>query len=220
MPPLVELYINATLFESGGLADNNPLLFARLFDEGGINSSGVGIGHDIRVILDEESSQSVVLNDFYTSDLNTYQGGTVRYAFSDLEDGPHSLSLTAWDVYNNKGTGSIDFVVAADFEAALGEVLAFPNPSSNGFQFSIEHNQVCQEGTMTLEVFSSQGQMMHSTQFPWHVEGFKNNEVRWDALDQSTGSRVAGGGYLFRISLQAENGSVGQYADQIVVWRP
>ena len=113
VPPLVELYINDTLFESGGLADNNPLLFARLFDEGGINSSGVGIGHDIRVILDEESSQSVVLNDFYTSDLNTYQGGTVRYAFSDLEDGPHSLSLTAWDVYNNKGTGSIDFVVAA-----------------------------------------------------------------------------------------------------------
>lgn len=220
VPPLVELYINDTLFESGGLADNNPLLFARLFDEGGINSSGVGIGHDIRVILDEESSQSVVLNDFYTSDLNTYQGGTVRYAFSDLEDGPHSLSLTAWDVYNNKGTGSIDFVVAADFEAALGEVLAFPNPSSNGFQFSIEHNQVCQEGTMTLEVFSSQGQMMHSTQFPWHVEGFKNNEVRWDALDQSTGSRVAGGVYLFRISLQAENGSVVQYADQIVVLRP
>ncbi len=220
VPPLVELYINDTLFESGGLTDNNPLLLARLFDEGGINSSGVGIGHDIRVILDEESSQSVVLNDFYTSDLNTYQGGTVRYAFSDLEDGPHSLSLTAWDVYNNKGTGSIDFVVAADFEAALGEVLAFPNPSSNGFQFSIEHNQVCQEGTMTLEVFSSQGQMMHSTQFPWHVEGFKNNEVRWDALDQSTGSRVAGGVYLFRISLQAENGSVVQYADQIVVLRP
>ena len=220
VPPLVELYINDTLFESGGLTDNNPLLLARLFDEGGINSSGVGIGHDIRVILDEESSQSVVLNDFYTSDLNTYQGGTVRYAFSDLEDGPHSLSLTAWDVYNNKGTGSIDFVVAADFEAALGEVLAFPNPSSNGFQFSIEHNQVCQEGTMTLEVFSSQGQMMHSTQFPWHVEGFKNNEVRWDALDQSTGSRVAGGDYLFRISLQAENGSVVQYADQIVVLRP
>jgi hypothetical protein len=220
VPPLVELYINDTLFESGGLTDNNPLLFARLFDEGGINSSGVGIGHDIRVILDEESSQSVVLNDFYTSDLNTYQGGTVRYAFSNLEDGPHSLSLTAWDVYNNKGTGSVDFVVAADFEAALGEVLAFPNPSSNGFQFSIEHNQVCQEGTMTLEVFSSQGQMMHSTQFPWHVEGFKNNEVRWDALDQSTGSRVAGGVYLFRISLQAENGSVVQYADQIVVLRP
>jgi hypothetical protein len=220
VPPLVELYINDTLFESGGLTDNNPLLLARLFDEGGINSSGVGIGHDIRVILDEESSQSVVLNDFYTSDLNTYQGGTVRYAFSDLEDGPHSLSLTAWDVYNNKGTGSIDFVVAADFEAALGEVLAFPNPSSNGFQFSIEHNQVCQEGTMTLEVFSSQGQMMHSAQFPWHVEGFKNNEVRWDALDQSTGSRVAGGVYLFRISLQAENGSVVQYADQIVVLRP
>ncbi len=219
-PPQVKLYINDTLFESGGLTDDKPLLLARLYDAGGINSSGVGIGHDIRMILDEESSQSVVLNDFYTSDLNTYQGGTVRYALTNLEDGPHSLRLTAWDVYNNKGTGSIDFVVASNFEAALGEVLAFPNPSSSGFQFSIEHNQVCQEGLMTLEVFSSHGRLVHSAEFPWHVEGFKNDEVRWDARNQSTGSQVAGGVYLFRVSLQAENGSVVQYADQIVVLRP
>lgn len=219
-PPLVELFINDTLFENGGLTDDKPVLIARLFDAGGINSSGVGIGHDIRMILDEESSQSVVLNDFYTSDLNTYQGGTVRYAFSDLEDGPHSINLTAWDVFNNKGTGSVDFVVASNLEAAIGEVLAFPNPSTAGFQFSIEHNQVCQEGLMTLEVFSSHGRLVHSTQFPWHVEGFKNNDIRWDALDQSTGSRVSSGVYLFRMSLRAENGSVVQYADQIVVLRP
>jgi hypothetical protein len=73
---------------------------------------------------------------------------------------------------------------------------------------------------MTLEVFSSQGRLVHSAQFPWHVEGFKNEEVHWDARNQSTGSQVAGGVYVFRVSLQAENGSIVQYADQIVVLRP
>lgn len=219
-PPLVELFMNDTLFQSGGLTDSNPLLLARLYDEGGINSSGVGIGHDIRVILDEESSQSVVLNDFYTSNLNTYQGGTVRYPFSNLSDGPHSLSLTAWDVYNNKGTAAIDFIVASSFESVLGEVLAFPNPSSNGFGFSVEHNQVCQDGLMTLEVFSSQGMMVHSEQRPWHVSGFQNNEIRWDAHNQTSGNAVPAGVYVFRVTLQSETGSVVQYADQIVVLRP
>jgi hypothetical protein len=219
-PPVVDLFLNDTLFQDGGLSDANPLLLARLFDEGGINSSGVGIGHDIRVILDGESSQSVVLNDFYTSDLDTYKGGTVRYPFSALTDGMHTLSLAAWDVHNNKGSASIDFFVASDFETVLGEVFAFPNPSFAGFKFSIEHNQTCQEGKMNLEVFSSLGKLVHSAGYPWHVAGFQNEILQWDARNQATGTRVKAGVYVFRLTLQSESGSVAQYADQIVVLRP
>lgn len=218
--PLVELFLNDTLFQDGGLTNSNPLLLARLFDEGGINSSGVGIGHDIRVILDGESDQSVVLNDFYTSDLDNYKGGTVRYPFSALADGKHSISLTAWDVHNNKGSADLDFVVASSLESVIGAVVAFPNPSFSGFQFNIEHNQVCQDGLLTMEVFSSQGIRVHSADYEWHVEGFSNEELRWNARNQSTGAPLGAGIYVFRITLQSENGSVAQYADQIVVLRP
>ena len=64
------------------------MLLARVFDEGGVNAAGVGIGHDIKARSMWESSESVVLNGFYTADLNTYIRGTVRYPFEELESGP------------------------------------------------------------------------------------------------------------------------------------
>ena len=66
------------------MTDENPWLLARVFDEGGINASGVGIGHDIKA-LDGQSDESIVLNNHYTTDLNTYKSGTVRYPFEGLE---------------------------------------------------------------------------------------------------------------------------------------
>lgn len=131
-PPTVELFLNDTLFEFGGLTDENPWLLARVYDEGGINASGVGIGHDIKATLDGQSDESVVLNDFYTTDLNTYKSGTVRYPFNDLEAGRHALELVVWDVQNNKGSASTEFLVAASVDAAIGRCWPIPTPRPAG----------------------------------------------------------------------------------------
>ena len=211
--PIVQLYINDTTFVSGGLTDENPWLLARVFDAGGINASGVGIGHDIKATLDGQSDASIVLNDFYTTDLNTYQRGTVRYPFEELEPGRHSMELVVWDVQNNKGTATVEFLVAANAEAALGQVLAYPNPSVDGFQFSIEHNQACQNGELVLEVFSSSGLQVHYQSLPWHEEGFRATGLRWEPS-------VPAGVYVFRLTLLPEAGTPVQYSDQLVVLRP
>ena len=62
---------------------------------------------------------SVVLNEFYASDLDTYQSGRVVYPLSDLEEGPHTLELKAWDVHNNSAKATLDFVVVSDLEVFL-----------------------------------------------------------------------------------------------------
>ena len=211
--PVVQLYINDTTFVSGGLTDENPWLLARVFDEGGINASGAGIGHDIKATMDGQSDASIVLNDFYTTDLNTYQRGTVRYPFEEMEPGRHSMELVVWDVQNNKGTATVEFLVAANAEAALGQVLAYPNPSVDGFQFSIEHNQACQNGELVLEVFSSSGLQVHYQSLPWHEEGFRATGLRWEPS-------VPAGVYVFRLTLLPEAGTPVQYSDQLVVLRP
>ena len=196
------------------------MLLARVFDEGGINAAGVGIGHDIKATLDGESSESFVLNGFYTADLNTYIRGTVRYPFEDLESGPHQLELVVWDVQNNKGKAEIELEVYDDFESALGQVVAYPNPSTDVFQFSLEHNQACQSGVATLEVFSNAGQLVYRSEQPWEQEGFRTESLRWNSAGGSDGKAVPAGVYVFRLTLNTETGGIVQYADQIIVLRP
>jgi hypothetical protein len=219
-PPKVDLFLNDTLFRSGGITHSHPMLLARVTDEGGINAAGAGIGHDIKATLDRNSSQSMVLNDFYTADLNTYSRGTVRYFFEDLETGPHHLALVVWDVQNNKGQAGIDFEVFDDFESALGHVSVYPNPSADVFQFSIEHNQACQSGLATLEVFSTSGQLVYRAEQPWEQEGFRSESLQWNSAGGAADKSVQGGVYVFRMTLETENGGRVQYADQIIVLRP
>ena len=68
---------------------------------------GNGIGHDLKATFD--GGTSVVLNEFYASDLDTYQSGRVVYPFSGLEEGPHTLELKAWDVHNNSASATLGF---------------------------------------------------------------------------------------------------------------
>ncbi|MCB0780177.1 MAG: type IX secretion system sortase PorU, partial [Flavobacteriales bacterium] len=121
--PTIELYMNDDRFVRGGITNEDPLIFARLFDANGINTLGNSIGHDLVAVLDENTDQAIVLNDFYEADLDTYKSGEVRYRLSDLAEGDHTLRLKAWDVFNNSAEAFTEFVVAASEELALAHVL-------------------------------------------------------------------------------------------------
>ncbi len=57
------------------LVNQNPVLIVKLSDSSGINTAGTGIGHDIVATLDNDNRKFFILNDFYQSDLNSYQQG-------------------------------------------------------------------------------------------------------------------------------------------------
>ena len=157
--PEIELFLNDTNFVNGGTTDPHPILYARLRDDQGLNTVGNGIGHDLKATLD--GSTSVVLNEFYASDLNTYQSGRVVYPFSDLEEGPHTLELKAWDVHNNSAKATLDFVVVSDLEVFLDGLISYPNPMDRrGTTFRFDHNQACVALTMSLSVYDSMGNVV------------------------------------------------------------
>ena len=217
--PLVSLYINDTLFQAGDVVHEDPWLVAKVFDESGINTSGTGIGHDAKAVLDGDVGNPIVLNDSFTADLDTYQSGTIRFPFSDLEDGLHELTVKVWDVANNSATESTHFVVASSLEVALLEVLAYPNPATDHVAFRVTGNQACRPAEVNLQVFDVRGGLVYEDAFLGEVLGFRDDVFQWD-LKPSRGSAVPPGVYVFRVTWRNETGDAAQYADKLVVVRP
>src|SRR6218665_1464945 len=109
--PEVELYMNDKNFVNGGMTSTTPLLVVETSDEFGINTVGNGIGHDLLAIIDGETSNPIVLNDYYVGDLDSYKSGKIKYNLSALEPGKHYLEVKIWDSNNNSSTARIDFEV-------------------------------------------------------------------------------------------------------------
>ena len=138
--PLIRLYMNDESFVSGGITNGSPILLAKLEDESGINTAS-GIGHDIVAILDGDESNPFVLNEFYQTDVDDFSKGATNFKFNELSDGLHTLTLKAWDVYNNSSTAEIQFIVAGNDKLEISRVLNYPNPFVNYTEFWFNHNR-------------------------------------------------------------------------------
>ncbi len=218
-PPQVDVYLNDTLFVSGGIATPDPFLVVRAFDEGGINSAGSGIGHQMKAVIDGDWAGAISLNDFYTSDLDTYRRGTIRYPLEGLSAGEHTIEVILWDVQNNQGRGSVSFTVVEGEDVVFDVVNAYPNPATNEVWFEVEHTAACESVGYRLDVFDLAGRRVHSAAWAVESPGFRIAPFRWDLRDVN-GSSVKPGTYLCRISLETTSGEVTQHSERIVVLRP
>lgn len=214
--PDIKLFMNDEKFVPGSLTNDEPLLLAYLKDENGINTIGAGIGHDIVAVLDNNTEKSIVLNDFYQADLNTYQSGKVIYPFSKLEEGAHSLNFKIWDVYNNSNKSSIDFIVAKSANIALNHVLNYPNPFTTKTKFFFEHNQPFAELNVTIQIFTVSGKLIKTINQTIFTNGFRSDEMEWDGKDDF-GDKIGRGVYIYKIKISAEDGKSAEQYEKLVL---
>jgi hypothetical protein len=125
--PQLNLFINDENFISGSITDESPVMILQAFDENGINTVGNGIGHDLVAILDGNSAEPILLNDYYSAALDSYQSGEIRYQFTELEQGKHTLEVKVWDVNNNSSVIKTEFVVQDKANTMLEHVYNYPN---------------------------------------------------------------------------------------------
>ena len=203
--PEIELFLNDDSFVNGGISNETPILIANLFDESGINTVGNGIGHDITLILDEETSKARVLNSFYESDLDTYQSGSLRFQMDKLEKGLHTLTFKAWDVNNNSGEKIIEFTVHEENNIALEHVLNYPNPFTTRTEFFFEHNQVCAALETQIEIFTVTGRLIKTINQTVETRGFRTEGIVWDGRDDF-GDQLAKGVYVYRVTIKNPDG--------------
>ncbi|MBN4084868.1 type IX secretion system sortase PorU, partial [Flavobacteriaceae bacterium AH-315-B10] len=204
--PTINLFMNDENFVSGGITNEGPTLLAKLQDENGINTAS-GIGHDISAILDGDETNPFKLNDYYLAEVDDFQRGTVTYPLRDLEPGLHTLTLKAWDVYNNSSTAEIQFIVFdEDEELVINNVLNYPNPFINYTEFWFNHNS-SQVLDVSVQIFTVSGKLVKTINGQTSSGGSKvtsslSKDLVWDGRDDF-GDRIGKGVYVYKLTVRS-----------------
>ncbi len=215
--PEIDLYINDTTFIEGDLTSENPKLLVDLFDESGINILGNGVGHDLMAVLDYNSYNSVILNDFYVADIDSYQSGRAAYHFFNLDEGDHTITVKAWDVFNNSSEKTIGFVVKKDIRLNVDDVTAYPNPSRGEVWFKFKHNLFDALLNIEIEIYNSNGTLVRILN-PGRVtaNGYLVEDVKWDGLS-SEGKVLRNGLYIARVKVLDRNNHSAAHTVKIIM---
>ncbi|MBC8319594.1 MAG: type IX secretion system sortase PorU [Bacteroidetes bacterium] len=216
--PVIELFMNDTTFLQGDFTNQNPLLLAFVSDESGINTTGIGIGHDIVTVIDGDQDLTFVLNDYYEAEQNKFNKGKIAYPFDDLPDGEHNLSFKVWDVYNNSSTAFLNFLVVSAEQVVVENLMNYPNPFINETNFVFDHNQTGNVIDVRIEIFRLDGKIVRSINTTLHPEGFRSEPVTWDGSTDN-GGKIGRGFYVYRVIVRNEDGAVGNDHSKLVYIR-
>jgi hypothetical protein len=171
--PDIKLFMNDTLFRDGGITDSDPRLLAIINDKAGINTTGSGIGHDLTGFLDNDPERSFVLNSYFENDFDNYMRGTINYALSGLSEGSHSVTVKAWDNFNNSSEKTISFLVVTGGKFVLRNLLNYPNPFLDKTNISLEHNRPDNELSVTINIFNIDGRILKIIKTKIESTGYK-----------------------------------------------
>ena len=214
--PQMDLFMNDESFVYGGITDNNPSLLVKLSDDQGINTVGSGIGHDLVAVLDDNTENAFILNDYYEASVDDYSSGTINYPFSDLPEGKHTLRVKAWDVANNSAEKTIEFNVVKSQEVKIENLVNYPNPFTTNTEFIFQHNQAGVPMDIKLEVFTVSGKLVKSFDRVVVNDGFISRDIKWDGRDDF-GDKIGKGVYVYKLKIRSSNGSTSEKFEKLVI---
>lgn len=214
--PYIRLFLNDTLFKSGGISCPDPRILAIIEDEGGINTTGSGIGHDLIAYLDDDLKTSFILNNYFESDFDSYVKGRVVYDLSDIPEGMHTLTLKAWDNFNNSSQESIQFMVQPEGEFVLKDVINYPNPVTDDTRISAGHNRPDEKIDITVTILDMSGRIIRIIRNETYSTGYRLAPITWDGKT-GNGQRVGRGLYTYLITAITSHGEEARGTGRIII---
>ena len=198
--PELKIYLNTPYFENGDEVAPNPLFVAELKDVSGINTIGSGIGHDIIIRLDNDVKQEYVLNNYYKSNVGSYNSGVVTYQLSDLAPGKHKLFFRAWDLQNNSVSTELEFEVVSDLKMTINNMYVYPNPVVDVANIVIEHNNPLAPLDVYMYVYDLSGHLIYQDNTNVVTDATSKINLTWNV-----NSHLSEGLYYVKVVLFDDN---------------
>jgi hypothetical protein len=214
--PSLSLFMNNRNFLDGGITNSSPSLLVDIEDLNGVNTVGNGIGHDIIAYLDNNTSEPINLNDYYTSEIDNYKKGEVLFPFQDLDLGEHKITIKVWDVFNNSSQQSLSFNVVEDDNIIISNFKCYPNPVSSSAEFFFEYNKSENISDFSFEIFSTTGQLIRTINKNMFIDGYRIGPIIWDGKN-SYGNSLSPGIYIVKLNISSEDGMLSSESIPIAI---
>lgn len=212
--PVIKAYLNDEQFLNGGIVNEKSTLIVTISDTSGLNLTGLGIGHDMIAILDDDPNRIFVLNDFFQADKGGSLQGTIRYPLPLLKEGQHQLKIRAWDVFNNPTEILLSFSVVKQENLFIKNIKAYPNPFRNTTRFSIEHNRNGDQLAISLAIYTQDGKWIKTFDRNEIIIG-NRIEIEWNGAN-AAGVPVQPGMYIYRFIVKSSDGRLEQASGKLI----
>ena len=162
-----------------------------------MNFTGHSLGRDIVMVMDDNDMNSMVMNEYFSYDVDSYQSGRLDYFLESLANGWHTISLKAWDSHNNSSTELIDFYVDDQAEILLSNVINYPNPFREYTNFGFVTNKSGANLEVEIKIYDLHGRYIG--QIIQDIEASSSTApIGWNGRD-SNGNVVPSGVYTYNI---------------------
>ena len=201
--PEMNVYLNEPQFKQGDWSSKTPVLFIQLKDSAGIQSSGNALGRDLSIWIDQNPTP-IIFNNYFITDLDTYQSGTAIVSLPELSVGKHFIIIKAWDLLGNGTKDTIYFEVPPLKGLLYKKPFNFPNPVQTYSRFGFETNQIGKALSINFEILNQSGQVVYSRQSAMENMTTKFY-INWDAKSNE-GRILTPGVYYYRFIIQNDEG--------------
>jgi hypothetical protein len=216
--PVISIYLDSRDFTGGDVTGPDPLLILDLQDDDGINFIGIGIGHEITAVLDDNWSDVIILNPYFVPELNNYRKGIATFPFSGLSTGFHTLMIRAWDMFNNSSEKSVSFFVWEIPSASFANVKNVPNPFDDETAFMFVPKDATGKVNVQVQIYSVTGLPVKSITRDFTVNEYDQLVILWDGSDDN-GKILRAGLYPYRIIFRGENGGYSSTSGKAMIMR-
>lgn len=214
--PSIRLFMGDTTFVNGGITTPDTYLVANLRDNNGINISGYGIGNSIIATLDNDAG-SYILNDHYIANVDDPTSGWIRYPIKGLAPGRHTLTVKAWDVFNNSAEASIEFIVTGSENLVIESFGNYPNPFRESTTLFFTHNRSGDDLQAQVFIQTLAGETVKSGEMMIPASDYRVNLLELSNTD-GFDKKLSAGLYLARIIVRSlTNGSKNEQVTKLIV---